>query len=150
MVIRSFWPGATARQVEQQLTDRIERKLQETPGIERVSSYSRPGESTVLFVARDSTPPAQVPEIFYQVRKKVGDIRHTLPAGVQGPFFNDEYGDVLGNIYALTAKGSITRNLRTRPSASQRSGFQPTKYTVKRSSSSSTNPSSSRGSRTLM
>ena len=105
MVIRSFWPGATARQVEQQLTDRIERKLQETPGIERVSSYSRPGESTVLFVARDSTPPAQVPEIFYQVRKKVGDIRHTLPAGVQGPFFNDEYGDVLGNIYALTAEG---------------------------------------------
>ena len=105
MVIRSFWPGATAHQVEQQLTDRIERKLQETPGIERVSSYSRPGESTVLFVARDSTPPAQVPEIFYQVRKKVGDIRHTLPAGVQGPFFNDEYGDVLGNIYALTAEG---------------------------------------------
>ncbi len=105
MVIRSFWPGATARQVEQQLTDRIERKLQETPGIERVSSYSRPGESTVLFVARDSTPPSQVPEIFYQVRKKIGDIRHTLPAGIQGPFFNDEYGDVLGNIYALTADG---------------------------------------------
>ena len=105
MVVRSFWPGATAHQVEQQLTDRIERKLQETPGIERLSSYSRPGESTVLFVARDSTPPAQVPEIFYQVRKKIGDIRHTLPAGVQGPFFNDEYGDVLGNIYALTAEG---------------------------------------------
>jgi multidrug efflux pump len=103
MVIRSFWPGATARQVEQQLTDKIEKKLQETPYIDRVSSYSRPGESTVLFTAKDNTPPAMVPEVFYQVRKKIGDIRHTLPTGVQGPFFNDEYGDVFGNIYALTA-----------------------------------------------
>ena len=105
MVIRTFWPGATARQVEQQLTDRIEKKLQETPYIDRVSSFSRPGESTVLFFAKDSTPPANVPDVFYQVRKKIGDIRHTLPSGIQGPFFNDEYGDVLGNIYALTAEG---------------------------------------------
>ncbi len=105
MVIRSLWPGATARQMEQQVTDKIEKKLQETPYIERVSSFSRPGESTVLFVAKDSTPPANVPDVFYQVRKKIGDIRHTLPAGVQGPFFNDEYGDVFGNIYALTADG---------------------------------------------
>ena len=105
MVIRSFWPGATARQVEQQLTDKIEKKLQETPYIDRVSSFSRPGESTVMFFAKDSTPPAQVPEVFYQVRKKIGDIRHTLPTGIQGPFFNDEYGDVFGNIYALTAEG---------------------------------------------
>lgn len=87
MVIRSLWPGATAHQMEQQVTDKIEKKLQETPYIERVSSYSRPGESTVLFVARDSTPPGSVPEVFYQVRKKIGDMRHTLPAGVQGPFF---------------------------------------------------------------
>jgi multidrug efflux pump len=105
MVIRTQWPGATARQVEQQVTDKIEKKLQETPFIERVSSYSRPGESTVMFVAKDSTPPAAVPDVFYQVRKKIGDIRHTLPAGVQGPFFNDEFGDVFGNIYALTAEG---------------------------------------------
>jgi len=105
MVIRSFWPGATARQVEQQLTDKIEKKLQETPYIDRVSSYSRPGESTVLFSAKDNTPPAQVPEVFYQVRKKIGDIRQNLPAGVQGPYFNDEYGDVFGNVYALTAEG---------------------------------------------
>ena len=105
MVIRSFWPGATARQVEQQLTDKIEKKLQETPFIDRVSSFSRPGESTVMFFAKDSTPPANVPDVFYQVRKKIGDIRHTLPAGIQGPFFNDEYGDVFGNIYALTAEG---------------------------------------------
>ncbi|WP_374279106.1 efflux RND transporter permease subunit [Azonexus sp.] len=105
MVVRTFWPGATARQVEQQLTDRIEKKLQETPYIDRVSSYSRAGESTVLFFAKDSTPPAQVPDVYYQVRKKIGDIRHTLPTGVQGPFFNDEFGDVFGNIYALTAEG---------------------------------------------
>ncbi|MFH1658837.1 MAG: efflux RND transporter permease subunit [Pseudomonadota bacterium] len=105
MVIRTLWPGATARQVEQQLTDRIEKKLQETPYIDRVSSFSRPGESTVMFFAKDSTPPANVPDVFYQVRKKIGDIRHTLPAGIQGPFFNDEFGDVFGNIYALTAEG---------------------------------------------
>ncbi|WP_374592132.1 efflux RND transporter permease subunit, partial [Novosphingobium sp.] len=105
MVIRTFWPGATARQVEQQLTDKIEKKLQETPFVDRVSSYSRPGESTVMFFAKDSTPPAQVPDVYYQVRKKVGDIRHTLPTGVQGPFFNDEFGDVFGNVYALTGDG---------------------------------------------
>ncbi|WP_310494025.1 efflux RND transporter permease subunit [Dechloromonas sp.] len=105
MVIRTLWPGATARQVEQQLTDKIEKKLQETPYIDRVSSFSRPGESTVMFFAKDSTPPANVPDVFYQVRKKIGDIRHTLPAGIQGPFFNDEFGDVFGNIYALTAEG---------------------------------------------
>jgi multidrug efflux pump len=105
MVIRTQWPGATARQVEQQLTDRIEKKLQEMPFIDRVSSYSRAGESTVMFFAKDSTPPAMVPDVYYQVRKKVGDIRQTLPAGIQGPYFNDEFGDVFGNIYALTGDG---------------------------------------------
>ena len=105
MVIRTLWPGATAHQVEQQLTDKIEKKLQEMPHIDRVSSYSRAGESTVLFFAKDSTPPATVPDVFYQVRKKVGDIRQTLPAGIQGPFFNDEFGDVFGNIYALSGDG---------------------------------------------
>jgi len=105
MVIRSFWPGASALQVEQQLTDRIEKKLQETPNIDRLASYSRPGESTVLFYVRDSAPPSAVPEAFYQVRKKIGDIRHTLPADLQGPFFNDEFGEVFGNIFALTAEG---------------------------------------------
>ena len=105
MVVRTFWPGASARQVEQQLTDKIEKKLQETPYIDRVSSYSRAGESTVLFFAKDSTPPGSVPDVYYQVRKKIGDIRHTLPAGIQGPFFNDEFGDVFGNLYALTGEG---------------------------------------------
>ncbi|MGB5207826.1 MAG: efflux RND transporter permease subunit, partial [Azonexus sp.] len=96
MVIRSFWPGASALQVEQQLTDKIEKKLQEMPFIDRVQSFSRPGESTVMFFAKDNTPPAMVPEVFYQVRKKIGDIRQNLPAGIQGPFFNDEFGDVFG------------------------------------------------------
>ena len=105
MVIRTFWPGATAVQVEQQLTDKIEKKLQEMAFIDRIQSFSRPGESTVMFFAKDNTPPARVPDVFYQVRKKVGDIRHTLPAGIQGPFFNDEFGDVFGSIYALTAEG---------------------------------------------
>lgn len=105
MVIRTMWPGATAREVEQQLTEKIEKKLQETPYIDRVSSYSRPGESVVIFFAKDSTPAAAVPDVYYQVRKKLNDIRHTLPAGVQGPFPNDEFGDVFGNIFALTAEG---------------------------------------------
>ena len=105
MVIRTLWPGASARQVEQQLTDKIEKKLQEAPYVDRVSSYSRPGESMVMFFAKDLTPASQVPEVFYQVRKKIGDIRHTLPSGIQGPFFNDEFGDVFGNIYGLTADG---------------------------------------------
>ncbi len=105
MVVRTLWPGASARQVEQQLTDKIEKKLQETPYIDRVSSFSRPGESTVLFVVKDSAPPSSIPDVFYQVRKKISDIRHTLPAGIQGPFFNDEYGDVYGNIFALTGDG---------------------------------------------
>ncbi len=105
MLIRTLWPGAAARQMEQQVTDKIEKKLQEMPGIDRISSFSRAGESTVLFVAKDSTPPAAMPEVFYQVRKKVGDIRQTLPAGVQGPFFNDEFGDVFGNVYAVTGDG---------------------------------------------
>ncbi|MDD2741513.1 MAG: efflux RND transporter permease subunit [Rhodocyclaceae bacterium] len=105
MLVRTLWPGATAHQVAQQLTDKIEKKLQETPYIDRVASYSRAGESTVLFYTKDSTPAAQMPEVFYQVRKKIGDIRHTLPSGVQGPFFNDEFGDVFGTIYALTAEG---------------------------------------------
>jgi multidrug efflux pump len=103
MVVRTLWPGATAQEVEQQVTDRIEKKLQEAPHVDRLTSFSRPGESVVLFVAKDSAPAAVIPEVFYQVRKKIGDIRQTLPAGVLGPFVNDEFGDVFGNIYALVS-----------------------------------------------
>ncbi len=112
MVIRTLWPGASARDVELQVTDKIEKKLQETPWIDRVSSFSRPGESTVIFFAKDSTPRSAVPDVFYQVRKKVGDIRYTLPAGVQGPFFNDEFGDVFGNLYAVSGDGLSDAQLK--------------------------------------
>ncbi len=105
MLVRTEWPGATARQVEQQLTDRIEKKLQEVPQIDRVTSFSRPGESMVVFVAKDSTPAREVPGIYYQVRKKIGDIERTLPAGIHGPFFNDEFGDVYGNIFTVSGDG---------------------------------------------
>ena len=105
MVIRTLWPGATARQVQEEVTDRIARKLQETPDVDFLRSYSRPGESTLFFTIKDHAPPSQVPETWYQVRKKVGDIAYTLPSGVQGPFFNDEFGDVYTNIYALEGDG---------------------------------------------
>ncbi|TCJ13445.1 efflux RND transporter permease subunit [Parasulfuritortus cantonensis] len=105
MVVQTKWPGASAQEVEEQVTDRIEKKLQEVPYVDRITSFSRPGESTVMFLAHESTPPKAVPDIFYQVRKKIGDIRQNLPAGIQGPFFNDEFGDVFGNIYAITGPG---------------------------------------------
>ncbi len=105
MVMRTFWPGATADEVSHQVTDRIEKKLLETGQYEFIRSYSKPGESMVMFMAKDALTSDHLPELWYQVRKKVGDIRHTLPEGVQGPFFNDEFGDTFGNIYALSGQG---------------------------------------------
>lgn len=105
MVIHTLWPGATAEEMAQQVTERIEKKLMETGEFEKVISFSRPGESQVTFVARDSLTAKKVPELWYQIRKKISDIRHTLPPGVQGPFFNDEFGTTFGNIYALTGTG---------------------------------------------
>jgi multidrug efflux pump len=105
MVIRTNWPGATAEEVSRQVTERIEKKLMETGEYERIMSFSRPGESQVTFIARDSMHSVEIPELWYQVRKKISDIRHTLPPGIQGPFFNDEFGTTFGNIYALTGAG---------------------------------------------
>ncbi|UWF50456.1 efflux RND transporter permease subunit [Pseudomonas sp. N3-W] len=105
MVIRTNWPGATAQEVSRQVTERIEKKLMETGEYERIISFSRPGESQVTFVARDSMHSAEIPDLWYQVRKKISDIRQTLPPGIQGPFFNDEFGTTFGNIYALTGDG---------------------------------------------
>ena len=105
MVVRAFWPGATATQVAQQVTDKLERTLQEVPGADKIRSFSKPGETTILFQLKDSTRAAEVPDLFYTVRKKIGDMRGTLPQGVVGPFFNDEFGDVYGVIYALKAEG---------------------------------------------
>lgn len=105
MVVRTNWPGASAEEVAQQVTERIEKKLMETGEYDKIISFSRPGESQVTFVARDSMHSVDIPDLFYQVRKKVGDIRHTLPQGIQGPFYNDEFGTTFGNIYALTGEG---------------------------------------------
>ena len=105
MVIRTVWPGATARQVQEEVTDRIARKLQESPDVDFQRSYSRPGESVLFFTIKDAVSPSHVPETWYQVRKKVGDIAYTLPAEVQGPYFNDEFGDVYTNLYAFVGDG---------------------------------------------
>ncbi|WP_417706167.1 efflux RND transporter permease subunit [Pseudomonas sp.] len=105
MVIRTNWPGASAEEVSRQVTERIEKKLMETGEYDRITSFSRPGESQVTFMARDSMRSSEIPELWYQVRKKISDIRHTLPPGIQGPFFNDEFGTTFGNIYALTGNG---------------------------------------------
>lgn len=105
MVIQTLWPGATARQVQEEVNDRIARKLQETPDVDFLRSYSRPGESMLFFTIRDAAPPAKVPDTWYQVRKKVGDIVYTLPSGVRGPYFNDEFGDVYTDLYALEGDG---------------------------------------------
>ena len=105
MVVRTNWPGASAEEVARQVTERIEKKLMETGDYDKIVSFSRPGESQVTFIARDSMHSADIPELFYQVRKKVSDIRHTLPQGIQGPFYNDEFGTTFGNIYALTGEG---------------------------------------------
>ncbi|WP_374667820.1 efflux RND transporter permease subunit [Acinetobacter sp.] len=104
MVIQTYWPGATAKEVSMQVTDRIEKELMTTGQYERIMAYSRPGESMVTFVAKDSLRSQQIPDVWYTVRKKINDIKHQLPSGVQGPFFNDEFGDTFGNIYVLTGK----------------------------------------------
>jgi multidrug efflux pump subunit AcrB len=105
MVVRSYWPGATAQQMAEQVTDKIERSLQEVPFADKIRSYSKPGESQIIFQIKDTSKASDVANVWYSVRKKVGDMRGTLPAGVVGPFFNDDFGDVYGVIYALQADG---------------------------------------------
>jgi multidrug efflux pump len=112
MVVRTLWPGATASEVASELSERIEKKLQETPYIDVLRSASRPGESLIFVILKDYTPKQDVPEAWRQVRKKLADISHTLPPGVQGPFPNDEFGDVYVNIYALTGDGYDMAALR--------------------------------------
>ena len=112
MVVQVGWPGATVSDTLEQITDRIERKLQETPSLDYLKSYTTPGQATIFVSLKDSTPPAQVADIWYQVRKKVGDIRNTLPQGIIGPGFNDEFGDTYGIVYGFTADGFTHRELR--------------------------------------
>lgn len=112
MVVQAFWPGATAEQIAVQVTDKIERQLQEVPYADKIRSFSKPGETTVIFQLKDTAPAKDTAQIWYTVRKKVGDIAQTLPPGVRGPFFNDEFGDVYGSIYALSADGFNYKELR--------------------------------------
>ncbi len=112
MVIRTLWPGASAVQVDREVTDRLERKLEETPYFYITTSYSKRGESLIILQVKESAPPKAVADAWYQVRKHIGDIRNTLPPEVIGPFFNDEFGDVFGSIYAFTADGFTQSELR--------------------------------------
>ncbi|MGH6637008.1 MAG: efflux RND transporter permease subunit [Polaromonas sp.] len=113
MVVRTYWPGATAQQVAEQVTDKLERTLQEVPYADRIRSYSKPGESQIIFQIKDSSKPADVANVWYSARKKIGDMRGSLPGGIQGPFFNDDFGDVYGVIYALESDGFNYAELKT-------------------------------------
>lgn len=112
MVVQAYWPGATAEQIAVQVTDKIERQLQEVPYADKIRSFSKPGETTVIFQLADNSPAKDTAQIWYTVRKKIGDIAQTLPQGVRGPYFNDEFGDVYGSIYALSADGFNYKELR--------------------------------------
>ena len=112
MVVQAAWPGATVEETLKQVTERIERKLQETKSLDFIRSYTTAGSTTIFVNLKGATPPSQVPDIWYQVRKNIGDIRHTLPAGVVGPGFNDDFGDTFGIIYGFTADGFTQRELR--------------------------------------
>lgn len=105
MVVTTRWPGASATEVERQVTDKIEQKLRAMSEVETLRSFSRPGESQVIVIARDSLHSSQIPDVWYQVRKRIGDMRYNLPTGINGPYFNDEFGDTFGNIFALSAEG---------------------------------------------
>ena len=112
MVVQVGWPGATVSDTLEQITDRLERKLEETPNLDYLKSYTTAGQATVFVNLKDSTPAAKVPDIWYQVRKKVYDIRNDLPQGIVGPGFNDEFGDTYGIVYGFTADGFTHRELR--------------------------------------
>ncbi|MET0633315.1 MAG: efflux RND transporter permease subunit, partial [Xanthobacteraceae bacterium] len=114
MVVHVAWPGATAGEMQSQVADKIEKKLQELPYLDRVESYSQPGVSFIRVQLIDKTPPGKVKDLWYQVRKKVGDIRGDLPAGITGPNFNDEYGDVYSALYMLSADGLTLADLKAR------------------------------------
>ena len=112
MVVKTLWPGATTADTLSQVTDRIEKKLEELPYLDFLRSYTKPGESVVFVNLKDTVSAKTVPDLWYQVRKKIDDIRHTLPSGINGPFFNDEFGDTYALIFALTTDGFTHRELR--------------------------------------
>jgi len=112
MLVQTYWPGSSAEQMAEQVTDKLEKKLQEVAEIDYTRSYSKPGVAQIMVNLRDATAPGAVAGVWYQVRKKLGDIQHTLPQGVRGPYYNDEFGDTFGNLYALTGDGFSYAQLR--------------------------------------
>jgi multidrug efflux pump subunit AcrB len=112
MVVQAAWPGATVEDTVKQVTERLERTLQETPKLDYLRSFTRAGVTTIFVNLKGSATAREIPDIWYHVRKSIGDIRHTLPAGVIGPGFNDEFGDTFGIIYGFTADGFTHRELR--------------------------------------
>jgi multidrug efflux pump subunit AcrB len=112
MVVKTMWPGATTSDTVKQITDRIEKKLEELPKLDYVKSYTKPGESVVFVNLKDTVAADEVQPLWYQVRKKLDDIMPMMPSGVQGPFYNDEFGDTYSLIYALTADGISHRELK--------------------------------------
>jgi multidrug efflux pump subunit AcrB len=112
MLVTALWPGATMDETQNQLTDRLERALQETTGLDALRSITRPGIVTIYVDLEGTFPPEDVGDVWQQVRNRTADIRHTLPPGVLGPFFNDDFGDVFGIVYGFTADGFTQRELR--------------------------------------
>src|SRR6476620_5863456 len=112
MVVQAGWPGASIEEMLLQVTERLERTLQEVPNLDTLRSYTVPGQTTIFVDLKGSTRPAEVPDMWYQVRKRIGDMRHTLPAGIVGPGFNDDFGDTFGIIFGFTADGFTHRELR--------------------------------------
>ena len=112
MVVQAAWPGATVQDTLQQVTERLERKLQETPRLDFLRSFTSAGVTTIFVNLQGKTTAREVPDIWYHVRKSISDIRHTLPAGTVGPGFNDDFGDTFGTIYGFTADGFTHRELR--------------------------------------
>ncbi|MGC2439731.1 MAG: efflux RND transporter permease subunit, partial [Pseudolabrys sp.] len=112
MVVQAAWPGASVDDMLKQVTERLERTLQETPKLDFLRSFTRAGVTTIFVNLKDSAGAREIPDIWYHVRKSIGDMRHTLPAGVVGPGFNDEFGDTFGIIYGFTADGFTHRELR--------------------------------------
>lgn len=112
MVIRAFWPGATGMQMAEQVSDKLEKTLQEVPYVDKIRSYSKPGETTVILELKDSSPAKDIPQIWYTVRKKIGDMKDTLPKGVIGPNLDDDFSDVYGVIYALSSDGFTRAELK--------------------------------------
>lgn len=112
MVVSVAWPGASAREIEEQVTDKLEKKLQDTPGLDYLRSYSRPGQSIIYVFLKETTPEKDVRPTWLEVRNLANDVKSSLPQGVVGPFFNDRFDDVFGSIYALTGDGFSYEDLR--------------------------------------